>query len=227
MKKDEMCTRHAERMGELIMQSFGRKTWRVKMPVTHWSCFKTIQWTAFLWRSGIFTILSTAKRRQPHNVFAQSWRVIRKTKFRIVVSARKIVLYIKHMRRSRHIHYPKNIYCTLFRMCMNQTSTNTGQVMISYWLPIGREPGKYLQARFTTRTSPPALCVIPLSSYGLRWKRRRVIMNYACHLPVLVPRLCSLPLHTCLEHSTEANICVVGSVTGLSAIHGYLRRYPI
>jgi hypothetical protein len=36
------------------------------------------------------------------------------------------------------------MYSTLFRTCIEQIPTNAEMGAISYWLPIGREPGKYL-----------------------------------------------------------------------------------
>jgi hypothetical protein len=44
-------------------------------------------------------------------------------------------------------------------------------------------------------------------SYRLRLMRHRVIVNYACHLPVIVPSLCLLPLHTHRERSISGQ-CV-------------------
>jgi hypothetical protein len=69
-----------------------------------------------------------------------------------------------------------------------QTLARKQYYLASYWSRAGKVTlsavhAVYFASRLTT------VSLIPLSSYGLRLKRRRVIVNLGYHLPV-VPRLC-------------------------------------
>jgi hypothetical protein len=74
-------------------------------------------------------------------------------------------------------------------MCVVQASTNSGQGAISYWLPVGRKPGKFIGALWTTWSvlrHPPYHCElypIELKWVPIKAPLRELRMSLGCPCP--------------------------------------------
>jgi hypothetical protein len=84
---------------------------------------------------------------------------------------------------------------------MEQISTSTGCGVKTYWFPIGREAGNTSERSSYHALSLSAYyCELnPIQFIWFGFSRRRVVVNYACHLQALVRSPCSPSLHTLLE----------------------------
>jgi hypothetical protein len=84
-------------------------------------------------------------------------------------------------------------------VCVEQESTNSGQGAISYWLPVGRKPGKYIRARFTTWNLPAYNC--ELYSIEIIWVAIKA-PPCGCELRMSLGRPCSSSLFNPHPHTS-------------------------